>query len=161
MTIKRASRLCVLLLAAAWCGMALGAESHSTTLERLAFMTGHWMGTHGDVVMEELWMEPRGGVMLGLHRDAAADGDAFFEYLRIEARNGRVVYIASPKGRGQTEFPLARVGERSAAFENPNHDFPQRIIYERDGDRLAARVEGVVDGELRSEQWVWQIKESR
>jgi len=34
--------------------------------------------------------------------------------------------------------------------ENWEHDFPQRIIYERDEDgSLAARIEGEVNGEFR------------
>ena len=36
-----------------------------------------------------------------------------------------------------------------AVFENPAHDFPQRVIYKRDGDKLNARIEGTKDGKTR------------
>ena len=121
-------------------------------------MAGHWAATIDDVHMEEIWTEPKGGIILGIHRDVRAGGKAFFEYLRIEARDGEVVYIASPMGRGTTEFALTIVEEGRVVFENPTHDFPQRIIYRRDGNRLTARVEGTVDGELRGEEWEWQLE---
>jgi hypothetical protein len=67
-------------------------------------MAGHWTATVDDVHMEEVWIEPAGGVMLGVHRDVRAGGGAFFEYLRIEARDNGVVYVASPMGSEVTEF---------------------------------------------------------
>jgi len=69
-------------------------------------MTGHWAATVGDVHMEEAWIGPEGGVMLGVHRDVRVGGTAFFEYLRIEERADGLVYIASRMGRGTTEFAL-------------------------------------------------------
>ena len=38
-------------------------------------------------------------------------------------------------------------------FENPSHDFPQRVIYWREGSVLAARVEGQIDGRTEGEEW--------
>ncbi len=38
-------------------------------------------------------------------------------------------------------------------FENAVHDFPQRILYWREGEALLARVEGTLRGEPRSEEW--------
>jgi hypothetical protein len=46
-------------------------------------------------------------------------------------------------------------GQR-AVFENPTHDFPQRVIYERDGDALKARIEGSVAGEQESMDWTFR-----
>ena len=128
-------------------------------LEDIQWMVGHWAGTQNGVEMEELWTAPKGGVMLGLHRDVASGRPAFFEYLRIEERSDAVVYIASPRGEGATEFLLTSVDGETAVFENPDHDFPQRIIYRRVDDRLIARVEGEVGGETKSREWEWQLLE--
>ena len=109
-------------------------------LQGVAFLAGHWVGKSGQVEMEEIWTEPKGGVMLGLHRDVAPGKPAFFEFLWIEQRDGRLVYVASPQGRGGTEFPLSKVEDSVVVFENLEHDYPQRIVYRRDGDRLTARI---------------------
>ena len=42
------------------------------------------------------------------------------------------------------------------AASNLAHDFPQRVIYRRDGERLAARIEGTVGGQARGKEWVFQ-----
>ena len=48
-------------------------------------------------------------------------------------------------------------GPARAVFENPDNDFPQRIIYERTGDTLHARIEGTVEGTARSVSWTWHL----
>ena len=126
-------------------------------LQGMAFLAGHWFGTAGQVEMEEVWTAPKGGVMLGLHRDVAPGKPAFFEYLRIEERGEAVVYVASPRGAGATDFVLVSLDEGEVVFENLDHDFPQRIIYQREGNRLMARIEGEVDGKLESSEWVWEL----
>jgi hypothetical protein len=52
---------------------------------------------------------------------------------------------------------MVAAGPTEAVFENPGHDFPQRIIYRREGDSLIARIEGEVDGRRRSAQWEWRL----
>ncbi len=48
------------------------------------------------------------------------------------------------------EFTSTAVSDSAVTFENPAHDFPQRIIYRRRGaDSLIARVEGMRGGHLR------------
>ena len=135
------------------------AASDPPSLDGLGFLEGHWAGSSGRVEMEEIWIGPKGGVMLGLHRDVAPGRSAFFEYLRIERREGTVAYVANPRGEGATSFLLVSLEGQRAVFENLEHDFPQRIVYQRDGERLTARVEGMVDGELQSKEWVWESEE--
>jgi hypothetical protein len=130
-------------------------EVDSQTLDDLTFMTGSWSGRSGSVEMEEIWTLPKGGVMLGLHRDVEPGARTFFEFLRIEDRDGRIVYIASPRGGGTTEFPLVKIEEGVVIFENLEHDYPQRIIYRREGGGLTARIEGVVQGEFEVTEWSW------
>lgn len=135
------------------------AASDRSSLDGLGFLEGHWAGSSGRVEMEEIWIGPNGGVMLGLHRDVAPGRSTFFEYLRIEDREGTVAYVANPRGEGATSFLLLSLEGQQAVFENLEHDFPQRIVYRRDGERLTVRIEGMVDGELQSKEWVWELEE--
>lgn len=43
-----------------------------------------------------------------------------------------------------------------AVFENPEHDFPQRILYWRDGANLCARIEGTQKGKPAGQEWCWK-----
>jgi hypothetical protein len=58
-----------------------------------------------------------------------------------------------------TDFVLVRLEEQRAVFENLEHDFPKRIIYEREGDHLTSRIEGKVDRQSRSREWMWELVE--
>ncbi len=126
-------------------------------LARLDWISGTWTGEGGGVWHQELWLPAKGGTMLGLHHEVqqGIDRTLSFEYLRIEAREDGVFYVASPGGRTSTSFALEELGERMVTFTNPAHDFPQRIRYERKGDELLARVEGVGSSPL---SWRWKLE---
>jgi len=149
-------------LAALMLSAAISAENsgtrETTSLDELDWMAGAWGSTSEGVKAEEYWIAPEGGVMLGLHRDQFPSGKFFFEYLRIEVLEGRVVYIPSPGGQESVAFPVLELGEKRVVFSNPDHDFPQSIAYWLEDDRtLRCRVEGQGrDGERRVEEWSWK-----
>jgi hypothetical protein len=128
------------------------------TVENLGWLAGHWRSVRGDSVVEEGWLGPSGGTMLGLNRTVRAGRTTDFEYLRIEEREGALLLLASPDGRcPATEFTLIELSESGAVFANPEHDFPQRIIYRRDEDALVAAIEGSADGETRRIEWIFRL----
>lgn len=125
-------------------------------LEQLGWLSGQWAGTTSNGVrMEEQWTSPAGGLMLGIHRDVIPSKKTSFEFLRIEQRESGPVYVAMPGGGPSTDFPLKWASGEKVTFENERHDFPQRIIYWRESERLCARVEGEIGGKTESEQWCW------
>ena len=125
--------------------------------DRLAWMAGTWTGTKGGVLSEEHWTSPAGGELLGLHKDIEGGKAIAFEFLRIAPDGeGRLCYLASPRGAPPIPFCAAEVGDRRVVFENRAHDFPQRILYWLDAEgRLHARVEGPLNGQEAAEEWVW------
>lgn len=126
------------------------------TVAHLAWLAGSWASDAADPVsQEEHWTPARGGAMLGMNRTVKGDRMVAFEFLRIQEQDGTLVYLASPGGRPPTTFTLAELGEGRVTFANPAHDFPQRVSYRRDGDRLTARIEGTRDGRVRSMEWTW------
>jgi hypothetical protein len=125
-------------------------------IEQLAFMAGSWSTPAGDFEIEELWMAPKGGVMLGLGRTTKLGKAVEFEFMRIEQQGATLVYLASPNGKPATPFPLAALDAASASFESAL-DFPHRITYRRNADgTLSARLEGVRDGKPAMKEWTWK-----
>ena len=130
--------------------------SETEPLQSLAWMAGTWTGEDGGTATEEVWIAPRGGLMLGLHRDVARGKAVSFEFLRIEATADGIVYFASPKGAPPTPFRLVEGKEGRAVFENPKHDFPVRILYWLGPDNsLHARIEGP-GLKPKAYEWVWK-----
>ena len=135
----------------------LGAASAAAAddVARLSWLAGCWEGRDGEVTTEEHWTSPDGGEMVGMNKAVAEGRVVFFEFLRIAPQEGRLCYLASPRGGPVTAFCATTISDQRVVFENRHHDYPQRIVYERKDDGLRARTEGTVDGKERSESWDW------
>ena len=131
-------------------GLALlltGQVAPPATVADLGWMSGHWgtASANGEWT-EEDWAPPRGGLMLGYSRSGAGERLREFEFLRIQAgTDGVPAYLAQPGGQPAVPFRLTAHGATSATFDNPAHDFPQRIRYVRTGDMMVATI-SALDG---------------
>ncbi len=120
------------------------------SIEGLGWLTGCWemSARNGSLVISEHWMKPAGGSMIGMSRTVSGGKTASWEFIRIVADGGGLRYIAKPNtNKDETVFKMARSSAAEVIFENPAHDFPQRIIYRNGGtDSLFARIEGTRNG---------------
>lgn len=130
------------VLAASLGAPAFAADPAAAKVEDLGFIAGAWKMA-GPPVIEELWMKPAGGTLIGAGRVSGEGKTFFFEYLRIETRPEGIFYVAQPKGGPKVDFKLVKLEAGEAVFENLAHDFPKRVIYRKlpDGG-LFARTEG-------------------
>src|SRR6478672_9297879 len=119
-------------------------QQTTTTLADLAWLTGDWQTAPGGrAQIEEHWTKAAGGSMIGMGRTIAGEKTWEFEYLRIEQRADGIYYVAHPKGQCPgTDFKLTRASATELVFENPQHDFPKRIIYRKTSDNaLTASID--------------------
>jgi hypothetical protein len=121
------------------------------------WMAGSWSLDAEGRHVEEHWTTGTGGMMIGMGK-TVAKGKATFEFFRIAAKDGTLLYLAMPQARPETAFRLKTSEDSRVVFENLAHDFPQRIIYWRDGERLCARIEGLLRGKLESEDWCYSAE---
>jgi hypothetical protein len=141
----------------AFVGVIGAAAAHAATVDDLRWMAGSWASDSGGVRIEEHWTAPAGGLMVGMHRDVIGGRATGFEFARIRADSAGLVLLAQPGGRPPHPFRLKESGARRVVFEDPEHDFPQRVMYWLDTrGRLHARVEGMMDGKLEGENWCWK-----
>ena len=122
--------------------VAIAFAATASDLEGVRFMEGDWRGESGQARIEEHWIEAAGGTMLGVSRTIVSGRTVAFEFLRIEAREDGVFYVAQPNGRPPTDFKLTRVSGGEAVFENRQHDHPKTIRYRLSDGNLVAEVEG-------------------
>lgn len=119
-------------------------------LQPVAWLAGCWARRDADAGSIEHWMPPAGGTMFGMARTLKAGRTIEHEFLELRAQpDGAVVYTAHPSGQKTTSFRLVRHSSDELVFENPEHDFPQRVLYRRDGEGMTARIEGMRNGRLR------------
>ena len=135
-------------------GASAGVDRFSGVARRLpALMLGPgWSADGKEAGSGEQWMAPAGGTMLGAWRTVRGDRTVAFEFMQIRARvDGGLVFIAAPSGQRETHFVLTQSEAGLLAFENPEHDFPQVVIYRLlSPGRLQARIEGRRMGALRT-----------
>jgi len=149
-TWKSMHALGILLVAAATL-FANAALAAGDDLARLSWLAGCWKSETAEAGSGEHWLLPAGGTMLGISRTVKQGKTVEFEFMQIRPiDDGRLAFIALPSGQSMTTFPLLRLSDTEAVFENPEHDFPQRVVYARDGDSaLKPRIEGMHDDQLR------------
>ena len=124
-------------------------------IDQLGWMAGCWEGQIGQSVVEERWSKPAGDTMLGSSRTLKNGKTVFSEFMRIEREKQTIVYMARIGTKAAaTPFTLLRMSADEVVFENPAHDFPQRILYRRNPDgSLFARIEGNEKGKPRGEDF--------
>jgi hypothetical protein len=122
-----------------------------TRVSELTWLVGQWKLERNGRVTTERWDAPGGNMMLGTSQAVAKEKTVDYEFLVIrEDPNGDIFYVAKPARQPEAAFKLVRATARHLVFENPTHDFPQRISYtlQPDGVLLAA-IEGTKDGKTR------------
>jgi hypothetical protein len=145
------------LIAGALALLLMGQAAPPASVADLAWMSGRWE-TEGmnDNVTQESWSEPRAGAMLGYSRSGTGERMREFEFLRIQAgADGVPTYHAQPGGRPPVSFRLTAHSATSATFENPQHDFPQRIRYERTGGDTMMATISKLDGS-NAMRWLYR-----
>jgi hypothetical protein len=136
-----ANKLLALASAVALTSAATG-TTPAAPAHNFEWLVGHWCGDRNDDFIEEHWMSTRGDVMLGLSRTIRGKKTRNFEYMRVESEGGEVVFIAQPQGEPPVRFKRTAGGADWARFENPAHDFPNRVEYRRTPTGLHAEIAG-------------------
>lgn len=105
----------ILLVAVAIVAVVAPAGAHAPAqapaapgVDSIGWLTGCWEQRSGDLVIEEHWLAPRGGVLLGVSRTTRSDALVGYEFLRIHARGDSLLLVAEPAGQSRTEFTRAR-----------------------------------------------------
>lgn len=120
-------------------------------IKRLHILAGMWEGIQGSGVYHEEW---------SVESDGSLKGRAYLlkmgeiknpESLKIEQENEHVFYVAEvAHNSAPVKFRLTDSSDNLFVFENPDHDFPQKITYDlTETDHLTAVIEAVNDGKLK------------
>ncbi len=143
----------ITLVASALIGLpSVTSAQEPASVEDLAWLAGCWASVGGEAGSGEQWTVPAGRTLLGVSRTVQNSKTVAYEFLQIrETDAGEIEYIAKPSGQTEATFLMVSLSEGEAVFENPGHDFPQRIIYRLKADgNLEARIEGEVKGKVRT-----------
>ncbi len=110
------------------------------------WMAGVWEHADAQGWADEYWTPLRGDIMLGSARSGKDERLNFWEQMRIQKEDdGAVVLWVVSADQKPVQFEATVSAENAIMFENPDHDYPQRIYYWREGNVLKAEI-SLIDG---------------
>lgn len=156
--------LCLLIaslgLGPAVAGLAQSKKAASgASLTPVAWLAGKWRLEKNGRVVDEQWMAPAGGVMLGMSRTLLRGRATEQEFLQLrEGPGGDLFLIIQPTGAKPATFKSLKATAGEIVFTNQLQDFPQTIVYAlRSDGTLAVTKEGPGDdGQVRKIETVYQ-----
>ena len=118
-------------------------------LTDLSWMTGDWSGPlGGGAVLEEHWLEPRGGSLTAIVRLASDEATPMVELIVIEKEGDSLVLRLqqwnpgfSPRSEAPQTMRLLSLEPNKVWFEATEEGGLKKLGYSRDGDKFS--VHGV------------------
>src|SRR6476620_6834450 len=126
-------------------------------LKKMDWLIGTWEQKLPEGILSEEWKK---------ENDSTYSGKSFFikekdtihmESIVLTQKNDELLYIPTVKGQNNDEpvtFKLTSDTENSYSFENPSHDYPQKITYKKVSDNnLLATISGKQNGKTSQESY--------
>lgn len=132
-------KICIILLV-----FISGFQSKAQSVNDLFWLTGMWNRTHvkPERTAHERWIRTKEGLQ-GWGVSMNGTDTSFVEKLRIVTKDNALYYVADvPENKESTWFLITEVSATSFTCENPYHDFPKKIVYQLNGNKLKATVSG-------------------
>ncbi len=131
------------------CTLFVSAQQKQT-VSNLEWISGHWEMVKGERRTEEFWFSSTENILLGISKSVRGSKLIEHEFMSIEQdSSGDIYYRAKPSSQPEASFKLIGQNDKKAVFENLQHDFSQRIIYEQStSESLYTRIEGLNEGKL-------------
>ena len=123
-------------------------NNHDTALKNLEWIVSTWKQETLWGTTYESWRMVNDTLWKGKGYRVTGTDTVVLERLSLEVINGEVFYVpVVPHNEGAVYFKMTEQSEDKVIFENPEHDFPQRIIYLRiSNDSLHVKIEGLDKG---------------
>jgi hypothetical protein len=124
-------------------------------ISSFSWLEGKWVGKYDTVPIFEQWKPREGNIMRGRGGVLSGKDTAYSEKINIEQRGNDLYYIAVVgHNREPAEFKFTGYKNDTAVFENPAHDFPQRVLYYKKSDgSVYACVDGKYKGKYVREEF--------
>jgi hypothetical protein len=120
----------------------------------LKLFPGKWKMDIANTEIYEEWIIENDNELIGKSYTVDEGKEMINETLYLKKFGDQWAYIAIPSEQSITLFALVEHLPKKFIFENKEHDFPQRIIYEfHKGGKLTSAIEGNVNGEIKRREF--------
>lgn len=127
------------------------------TLDKASWLLGQWRSQPAGKTLYETWTRSSDTAFAGKGYFLKGSDTVVLEHIRLVARNGEFFYIPVVNNQNNGEpvlFKLTSMKADQLVFENPAHDFPQKITYTHvTADSLLAVTSGMVNGKKKAQEF--------
>ena len=120
-------------------------------IHQLEWLLHSWQRTNvrpGSKAFEK-WEKVSNSKFEGLGWTMKGSDTTFVEKLRIEAKEGKLYYVADvPDNPAPTYFLITEITEEGFVSENPKHDFPKMINYQMKEEELVVIISDGADKKM-------------
>ena len=128
-----------------------------TQLEKAEWLIGSWGNASPEGNLTENWDKTNDSVYAGHTYFVIGKDTVFTESIRLEEANGKLAYVTAVSDQNDGKairFEMTSASDNQLVFENPKHDFPQKITYNKiTNDSLVAEISGMKEGKPSTEQF--------
>ncbi len=129
-------------------------------IDKAQWLLGEWSNTSPEGTVVEKWAKQNDSTYLG-NAFFVVEGDTVSsEIVTLEQKGAELFYVPTLEDQNDgnpVTFKLSEITDTKMVFENPTHDFPQKITYSKvDAENIMAEISGTVDGEPQVHQFPMQ-----
>lgn len=126
-------------------------------LEKADWFLGEWQNNSPEGNATEVWEKENDSTFVGKSYFVIGKDTVSSETISLEQNGKQLFYIPTVKDQnaGQpVKFTITSSSSNQLIFENPKHDFPQKISYtQKTNDSLLAEISGIMNGKLNSQKF--------
>lgn len=121
------------------------------------WLLGNWENKSDDGDLLEYWKKVNDSIYEGESYFIKGKDTLHFEKIQMEQKGENLLYIATVKGQNNDK-PVTFINndtiEKQLVFENPKHDFPQKISYSMvTKDSIVIQISGIQQGKPSTERF--------
>jgi len=135
---------------------------HYKDIEKMNWLLGEWGHTSKEGALAENWIKDNDSVYKGESFFIIEKDTVFSEYINLAEANGKLTYTVSVKGQNDEKpvaFTMTSSNDKTTVFENTEHDFPNKITYNKiNNDSLVAVISGIQKGKPATETFAMSRK---
>jgi hypothetical protein len=121
------------------------------------WLLGKWALQSEQGILEETWKSVNDSTFEGTSYFIKGKDTLHNETILLQQKGENLIYKATIKGENNDEavsFPLTSTTEKNLVFENPKHNYPQKINYKlANTNTLIAKISGKQAGKVTSESY--------
>ena len=141
----KAKKLITLLTILSFASTTYGQGTNEQQFKKLTWLVGKWNRTNAKAGESgyETWEKVNALKLTGKGVTLKEAQVVFLEHLELSIRGSDIVYAVRLKEeKTPIFFKLTEINKDGFTCENPQHDFPKKIVYKREGENVKAIISG-------------------